>query len=181
MRDAREKPTEGWVDPRQNPKPPAPPTPCEPAADPEKIAELLAFCRSGRIYEIERWIINGNPLQATHYDIPRKRFESPIEIAISAGLYDVALLLCNGYRLALEAAPPNTPLDQALQGRAWDIVDLLLDWRAEPQKVDPEAVLGAYRSDLMDRFWDAGLDFSRGKRSPGTYRNTAPIGRSMGG
>jgi hypothetical protein len=124
---------------------------------------LLAFCSAGRIYEIERWIQAGRPLQATSYDVYRRgRLQSPIEIAIAKALPDVALLLlCNGYRLDLEtnAYPFATPLDQALQARAWGFVDVLLEWGADPRGIDPDSVFGTYRVDLMDRFWDAGLDF----------------------
>jgi hypothetical protein len=103
----------------------------------------------------------GKPLQATGYDVPRrKRLESPMGIAIAKGLYDVALLLlCNGYRLDLDSDQFSTPLDQALQNRAWDLVELLLEWGADPRTVDPENVFHTYRSDLIERFWNAGLDF----------------------
>lgn len=97
----------------------------------------MAFCRSGRIYEIERWIMAGKPLQATGYDAHgRKRPESPMEIAIAKGLYDVALLLlCNGYRLDLDSDQFSTPLDQAIQRRAWDLVELILEWGVDPKTV----------------------------------------------
>jgi len=109
-----------WVDPRANPKPPAPEPRWKPVEDPQEIGELLAFCRTGRIYEIERWIMAGKPLQATKYEVYRRgRLDSPLEVAIGNDLYDVVLLLlCNGYQMAAESNPYRTPLDYALERRA---------------------------------------------------------------
>jgi hypothetical protein len=55
-------------------------------ADPNDIADHLSFCRAGRIYEIASRIMTGKPLQATHSNVPRKRFKSPMEIAIGRDL-----------------------------------------------------------------------------------------------
>jgi hypothetical protein len=72
------------------------------------------------------------------------------------------LLLSNGYQLKLDVGPIGTPLDEALQRRAWDVMELLLEWGADPKKVDPDNVFSTYRLDLMDRFWNAGLNFVKG-------------------
>ena len=55
----------------------------------------------------------------------------------------------------------NLRLDLVLRRRAWDFVELLLAWGADPTAVDPDAVLGTYQLPLMERFWDLGLDLTR--------------------
>lgn len=68
------------------------------------------------------------------------------------------LLLCNGYRLDLEPAGWDSVLDEALRARDFEIVDLLLKWGADPTRVRTDNVLDTYRTDLIERFWKAGLD-----------------------
>src|SRR4051794_37684038 len=70
----------------------------------------------------------------------------------------VMLLLCNGYRLDLEADDGQSVLDEALRLRALDIVALLLKWGADPRTVETYSIIDTYRTDLMDRFWNAGVD-----------------------
>jgi len=82
-------------------------------------------------------------------------------VAVESGQYDlVFLLLCNGYRTDLD---PHSPLDLALRQRAWDYVELLLAWGADPKAVEPDAVLDTYSLSLMERFWDLGLDLTAGR------------------
>jgi hypothetical protein len=42
------------------------------------------------------------------------------------------LLLCNGYDPNLE---PDSPLDLAFRIRRWDLLDLLLEWGADPRRL----------------------------------------------
>jgi hypothetical protein len=120
----------------------------------------MNLCKAGRIYAVERWIAAGHPIQVAHRDEePWQCPGTPLSVAIESGQYDLTfLLLCNGYRAELE---PQSPLNLALRRRAWDYVDLLLAWGADPTATDPDAVLGTYQLSLMERFWDLGLDLTR--------------------
>ncbi len=153
----------GWVDPRSDPKPPAVRVQGRVARDAVEIADLLTLCRTGRIYGVERWILEGKPIQVAHCGVnPWGSPPTPLTVAIESGQYDLAfLLLCNGYQTRLE---PRSPLGLALERRAWDYVELLLEWGADPQGVDPGVVLDTYNSALIERFWKAGLDYTRGRR-----------------
>src|SRR3989442_8509554 len=121
-----------FVDPRWNPEPPARVS-REPAAHGDELRELIQLCLAGRVYDVERWIQGGQPIQALTYKRPRKAsVVSPLRTAIRKKHRDlVLLLLCNGYRLALEANDGNSVLDEALTIRAFDILDLLLKWGAD--------------------------------------------------
>ena len=150
-----------FVDPRSNPEPPARVS-REPAAHGEELRELVQLCASGRVYDVERWIQVGRPIQAITYKRPGKASVlSPLRTAIRKKHGDlVLLLLCNGYRLELEPKDWTSVLDEALNIRAFDIVDLLLRWGADPTRVQTSNVIDTYKTDLIDRFWRAGVDYS---------------------
>jgi len=87
----------------------------------------MELCRTGRIYEVERWISQGKPLQVAHLPkITSRSSRTPLEIAIDTGQQDLALLLlCNGYQTHLE---PEFSLNRALRKKHWGIVRLLIQW-----------------------------------------------------
>jgi hypothetical protein len=150
-----------FVDPRSNPEPPARVS-REPAAHGEELREFVQLCTAGRVYDVERWIQAGRPVQAISYKRPGKASVlSPLRTAIRKKHGDlVLLLLCNGYRLDVEAKDWNSVLDEALNVRAFDIVDLLLQWGADPTRVLTGNVIDTYKTDLIDRFWQAGVDYT---------------------
>lgn len=150
-----------FVDPRTNPAPPARVS-RELAAHGEELRELITYCLSGRVYDAEQWIQAGRSIQALDYKRPKRSpVLSPLRAAVRKNHADVVLLLlCNGYRLDLEPADGDTVLDEALRIRAFDIVDLLLKWGADPTKVEACNVVDTYQTDLIDRFWKAGVDYS---------------------
>lgn len=146
-----------FIDPRSHPEPPARLSP-EPAVHGEELRELIQLCSAARLYDVERWIQQGRPIQALQYKRPRKpTVVSPLRTAVRKNLRDlVLLLLCNGYRLDLEARDKNSVLDEALTNRAFDILNLLLEWGAGPTTVCTYNVVNTYKTDLIDRFWKAG-------------------------
>src|SRR5689334_10358549 len=93
-----------FIDPRSNPEPPARVFRLA-AAHGEELQDLVRLCLAGRVYDVERWIQDGRPIQAISYKRPRKPpVLSPLRTAIRKKHRDlVLLLLCNGYQLDLEA------------------------------------------------------------------------------
>lgn len=151
-----------FVDPRCDPEPPA--RVCrEPAAHGEEIRELTALCSAGRVYEAERWIQDGRPIQALTYKRPKQSvLLSPLRASIRTKHENlVLLLLCNGYRLDLEDGDGDSVLSEALNVRAFDLLELLLKWGADPKRADTESILDTYSSELIDRFWKAGVDYTK--------------------
>ncbi|HQP85565.1 MAG TPA: hypothetical protein PLL76_04845 [Thermoanaerobaculia bacterium] len=150
------------MDPREHPDPPLRVPPRPPAPDSSGIAELVRLCREGHIYEVEKWIRDGKPLHALDYRTSGSHhLQTPIRIAIETRQHDLArLLLCNGYR---PEDGLGGSLDFAFRSRAWDIVELLLAWGADPKQVDHESVLDSYDSTLIERFWTYGFDFAEGR------------------
>src|SRR5437870_4913561 len=126
---------DAFIDPRDDPAPDANGPPGRTTTQPEELAELHRLCREGRVYDVERWIRAGRPLQlAQGTPVNRARVTSALEIAVQTGNHSlVFLLLSNRY-------DPNqdvrSPLDLALRARRFDLVSLLLLWDADPRRVD---------------------------------------------
>lgn len=130
------------------------------AHSPEDVRPLHQLCREGRLYDVERWIADGKPLQLAP-DAIRKgtRPKTALQIALETGQHSLAtLLLKNGYRLELER---YAPLDLALRSRRWDLFDLLLEWGGHLKSVDVYTVLDTYNADLYERFRAAGYDLTQ--------------------
>src|SRR5437762_12635273 len=102
---------------------------------PDDVRALHQMCRDGRLYDVERWVAAGKPLQLVP-DAIRKgtRPKTALQIALESGQHSLAFhLLRSGYRLELER---YAPLDTALQSRRRDLFDLLLEWSADLKSVD---------------------------------------------
>ena len=150
-----------FVDPRADPVPQAPRSPARLSAAAEELEELHRLCRLGRLYDVERWIRAGRPLQlAAGSPAERRRHRSALEIALDRQDHSLILLLvANGYDLALE---PECPLDKALRLRRGDLLDLLLEWGADPRRVDLDILFEIYDSQLFERFRGLGVDLTAG-------------------
>lgn len=126
----------------------------------EEVGALHQLCREGRVYDVERWIREGRPLQIDPASLRKgTRPKTALEIALETGQHSLTfLLLSNGYRLELER---YRPLDLALERRRWDLFDLLLAWGADLRTTDVYTVLTTYNADLYERFMAAGYDLTQ--------------------
>jgi hypothetical protein len=123
-----------FVDPRSNPDPSAGRPSVRLTDDPEELEELRRLCREGRLYKVECWIAEVALKQQNH--------------ALTL------LLLCNGYDLNRE---PRCALDTAFDLRRPDLVDLLLDWGADPHRFDRFKLFDTYDTRLFERFYHLGV------------------------
>jgi hypothetical protein len=147
-----------FIDPRTQPRRSGSRPAVALAEDPTELEGLLALCKEGRLYEAERWVASGRPLQLKWSGTPRHRGKTPLEIAIKAGNHSlVLLLLSNGYD---PDADPRVALDQALDVRRVDLAELLLDWGADAKRADAAMVLGTYSGRLIEHFYSLGIDYS---------------------
>lgn len=152
--------TPTFVDPRSHPDPGTPRPPARFTGDAAELKELHRLCRDGRLYDVERWIRDGHPLQlAPDTPIaPRRRTRTALGIAFARKDHSlVHLLLANGYDLDAE---PRNPLNAALGLRRQDIVELLLGWGADLGQVCLETLCDTYDSDLYERFRNLGVDLT---------------------
>jgi ankyrin repeat protein len=119
------------------------------------------MCRQGRLYDIERWIAEGKPLQLSP-EVPLKgmRPKTALAIAMESGQHSLAsLLLRNNYRMELER---HAPIDLAIRARRWDLLELLVESGANLESADVSTVLDSYNPDLYERFRTAGCDLTEG-------------------
>src|SRR2546428_5468611 len=88
-----------FIDPRDALAYGASKLPARTTMEPEELAELHQLCREGRLYDVERWIRVGRPVQiAQGTPVKRARVTSALEIAAQSGNHAlVLLLLSNGY------------------------------------------------------------------------------------
>jgi len=128
---------------------------------PQDLRALHQLCREGRLYDVERWIAEGRPLQLASAAILKgTRPKTALQIALETGQHSLGLLLLrSGYRLDLER---YRPLDVALQSRRWDLFELLLEWGGDLKGADVYTVLNSYNVELYERFWAAGYDLTEG-------------------
>lgn len=150
-----------FVDPRDDPKVCLDRPVAGLAADPTALTEFHRLCRDGRLYDVERWIQAGRPLQlARGTTVKGRRLTSALEIALETGNHAlVSLLLCNGYDPNFET---SSSLDLALRARRWDLLDVLLEWGADPHQVNLGDLFGTYNSQLYERFRALGVDLTAG-------------------
>jgi len=125
----------------------------------EEVRGLHELCRQGRLYDVERWLAEGKPLQLAPEAVAKgTRPKTALQIALETGQHSLALLLLkSGYRLELER---YAPLDLALRSRRWDLFDLLLEWGGDLKSVDVYTVLDTYNAELYERFRAAGYDLT---------------------
>jgi hypothetical protein len=127
------------------------------------------MCRERRLYDVERLIGEGKPLQlAPEAILKGTRPKTALQIALESGQHSLASLLPrSGYRLELER---YAPLDMVLQDRRWDLVDLLVEWGADLRSADVYTVLNTYNVELYERLWAVGYDLTEGIARISTLR-----------
>lgn len=151
-----------FVDPRGDSDPGAPRAPARFTTNAAELEELHRFCLDGRLYDVERWIHAGGPMQLAAGSLIKRsrRFRTALEIALERQDHSLVLLLvANGYDVNAE---PESPLNRALRLRRLDFLDLLLDWGADPRQVNLDALCATYDSQLYERFLHLGVDFTSG-------------------
>ena len=165
-----------FVDPRSNPDPRAPRAPARFTTNAAELEEFHRFCLNGRLYDVERWIQAGRPLQLAAGSLIEPRRRTALEIVLDRQDHSLVLLLvANGYDVNAE---PESPLDWALRRRRLDFLDLFLDWGADPRQVDLDMLYTTYDSQLYERFRRLGVDFTSGHElaySLGHHTSNKPL------
>lgn len=92
--------------------------------------QLIALCRAGRLYEVEKWISEGKPLDISAVT-KRGRQKSLLEIAVETGIPQRGRTA--GKRCSNEPAK-NAALAQAVSSRRLDLVELLAQHGAQHSK-----------------------------------------------
>lgn len=121
--------------------------------------QLIALCRAGKLYEVEKWINEGRSLD-TSSATRRGRQRSLIEIAVEAGFHSMVELLA---KHESDESSKNAALGQAASSRRLDLVELLLQHGADINSVGLADVLLDWEPKMIRFFLDHGADPIRGR------------------
>ena len=119
----------------------------------EESKELLALCRSGRLYEVEDWIRAGRSLQIA--DGVRG---TPLQVAVQKGFGSLIELLA---RNESQVKVKNKALYWAVERRRMDLVELLIKNGAEAASVPFVEVLRTWDPKIIRFFLGHEADLIR--------------------
>src|SRR5262245_27668502 len=102
---------------------------------PDDLKEFCSLCRSGKLFEVQDWIRDGRPCR-----MPAGNFAtSPIRVAIEQGFHSLVEVLLR--ENILRQDEKNDALARAVDHRNLEIVELLVQYDADPGAIDFETVL----------------------------------------
>lgn len=92
-----------------------------PTSTTDAAKELVSLCRAGRLYEIERWIAAGKPL-----DVPvvkNRKSKTLLQIAVDTGFHSLVELIA---KRETNQSSKNAALADSVSLRRLDFVELLV-------------------------------------------------------
>jgi hypothetical protein len=115
----------------------------------EDTKELVGLCRAGRLYEIERWIAAGKPLE-----IPAK-YGSLLQVAVQTGFHSLIELVA---KQEINQSSKNAALVDAVSLRRLDFIQLLVENGAEVKSISFSDVLLEWNPHIFRFFLERGAD-----------------------
>ena len=116
--------------------------------------ELVRLCRAGRLYEIERWINHGKPLEIPAVT-KRGKPRSLLEVAVETGFHSLVELIA---KRETSQSAKDAALGDAVALRRLDLVELLLANGADIKSIPLAHVLLTWEPTLIQFFLDHGAD-----------------------
>ena len=120
----------------------------------DQAKALIALCRGGRLYDIEKWIAAGKSLDVSAAT-KRGRQRSLLEIAVETGFHSLVELIA---KHETSQSAKDAALADAVSSRRLDLVELLLANGAEIKSVPLADVLLSWEPKLIQFFLDHGAD-----------------------
>jgi ankyrin repeat protein len=121
--------------------------------------ELVALCRAGRLYDIDKTLAAGKTLDISAAT-KRGRQRSLLEIAVETGFHSLVELIA---KFESSQSSRNTALREAVSCRRLDLVELLLVNGADIKAVPLSDVLLAWEPKMIRYFLDHGADTVEGR------------------
>lgn len=130
------------------------------AATREEIAPLVEFCKAGKLFDVQKWVAAGNPVNPPPLPLKGHRPLTPLEIAIESGFHSlVDVLLQAG--ACQEPDDYRSPMLRALEMRRMDLVTLLVGHGFDPTTIDMQRVFETWDPAIMAYFIERGADVER--------------------
>lgn len=124
------------------------------ATDVVQAKALIALCRAGKVYDIEKWIVAGKSLDISAAR-KRGRQRSLLEIAVETGIHSLVELIA---KHEVSQSAKDVALFAAVSSRRLDLVELLLARGADVKSVPFVDVLLTWEPRLIQFFLDRGAD-----------------------
>jgi hypothetical protein len=131
--------------------------------------ELIALCRTGRLYEIQKWIQDGKSLDVSA-GTKRGRHKSLLQIAVETGFHSLVELVA---QQDVDQSSKDAALGDAIPLRRSDLIELLLANGVNIKSVRLADVLLTWEPKLIRYFLHKGADSVEGR--PFTEAFTAKI------
>jgi ankyrin repeat protein len=127
------------------------------ATDQESLAPLIELCKRGRLFDVQRWIAAGKPVNSPLGPKKGTRYLSPLEYAIDRGFHSLVQVLLEGGAVQ-EPLGYDCPMNRALRMKRFDIAQLLVEHGFDPKSVDMREVFASWDPQIMEFFIARGAD-----------------------
>lgn len=120
------------------------------SADP---IELLSLCRTGRPYDVTKWIAAGKALEVP--TTKNRKTKTLLQIAVETGFHSMVELIA---KHETSQSSKNAALADSVSQRRLDFVELIVENGAEITSIPVADVLLTWEPRLMRFFLDRGAD-----------------------
>jgi hypothetical protein len=124
----------------------------------EEIQPLINLCKLGKLFEVKKWIAEGRPVDPPL--VSKNRKKSPLKLAMELGFHSLVEVLLQGGAQIDEQGQPL--LELALEKRRLDIIELFVQFGADPKSLSMGWVLGSGDKKIIDYFIEQGGDVDTG-------------------
>ena len=123
----------------------------------ETILPLAELCQLGMLFDVQRWIEEGKPVNPPSEDPPTRKYVHPLHAAIDQGFHSLIEVLLDAGALQ-EPDGWDSPMNMCLRQRRFDLVHLLIEKGFDPRAVDMEVVFDTWDPNIMEYFIERGAD-----------------------
>jgi len=127
----------------------------------DQIKPLVDLCKAGKLFEVQAWIKAGNPVVPPPPPAKGHTPRGPMEIAVELGFHSLIKVLLDGGAPAARF-DDYCPLTHSLKHRRLDLVELFVQYGADPKTIDLGAVFDTWQPAIIDFFIDNGADMEKG-------------------
>lgn len=128
-------------------------------SDTENAKELIQMCRTGRLYDLERWIAQGKSIDISAAS-RRRRPETLLELAVEGGFHSLVELIAKNEQCG---ETKTAALCAAVSAKRMDLIELLCANGADAKTVPLDSVLFEWDPILIRYFLDRGADPLEGR------------------
>jgi hypothetical protein len=126
----------------------------------DEIKPLVDLCKAGRLFDVQKWIDAGKPVNPPDVPTRGNRKKIPLEVSIDRGFHSLVQVLLNGGAEMKDYG--YNALEHALDKRRLDIVKLLVEHGADIHSVNMTWVFDTWDPTIMEYFIGKGADVETG-------------------